>query len=106
MKPSQLASLTAHLFRFPGGYLSADRTLHDLTDLHNSLLKISLLLGNQRRVSGDPVQHTQAGRFPDLVQVGSVQKEFHRELLVKESNTLPCLRLLRFADRGRRADSL
>ena len=86
MDPGQFPSLRHHGAEFGGHDLGAHRTLHQLADSVDVLLKIlfgaDADLGAQAGVGGDAVYQAQAVGLPNLIQLGGVDKEFHKTLLL------------------------
>src|SRR5713226_8609165 len=69
-----------HALEVDGHDLEAHVARHDRADLLDQRPERPLLLGDQRRVGGDAVDHADGHAFLDLCHVRGVEKDLHRVL--------------------------
>src|SRR5204862_318302 len=72
-----IAGLAHHVVVRGSDDLGRDRPLHHVADLDQDVLELAPGLGDERRVGGDPVDQPHRGRFPDLLDICSIDEELH-----------------------------
>lgn len=81
----QMMRFRQHLFVLGGGDFGADRAIDNGADVLKHVGEAATGLGHQRRVGGYAVDQAGGGQLADLIDVGGINKEFHR-------SQHPCIR--------------
>ena len=84
MQFGETFTLADHAVEIRRDHLGADVAVHDVTDFdvmtEAGLLAPDVFFGHQRRVGRHAVENAQRMGTPDLLQVGCVDKEFHKRI--------------------------